>query len=408
MKSKVVFVLIIVLYIPFIIWSQYALQSNLSNNVGIFRTITSYFNLIIDGVILVWLGTNKSRVKNTSRLMSLIVLWTVLIVIQCFFTATSIERLSKNLVYVTFWSLNALFVYRIVKDRYIERDIVVKRYIFLYFVSLACFIFMYYMKLSVYGGLSTTSMNHSYFLLCQMPWLFLIKKKKLRLILIVSCLVAIIFSLKRTSLICVALVGLLYIHSMVSKYSVFFRIVLFAMLALFAFYGTMFIDKHYLGGGMVTRIEQSEEDDMGSRPVIWAAVYKKYSESSLTQMLFGHGHDTVYYDCGIGVSAHSEYFETLYDYGIIMLCLLFVIVFVLIRNTLWLYKRKSRLALPFASSVIIYLVLSISSHLLLYPQYFAFLAAFWGYIESVKYKSFHTIEDDNVSNKVKSFEVCCK
>ena len=382
MKSKTVFNFIILLYVPFIIWSQYALQSNLNENVGIFRTITAYFNLLIDGVILIWLISNKTRVNNKSRLIKLIVLWTVLIVLQCFFTAPSMERLFKNLVYVTFWSLNALFIYRIVKDGYLESEYVLKRFLFLYCVSLACFIFMYYVKLSVYGGLSTTSMNHSYFLLCQMPWLFLINKKSLRLILIVSCLVAIIFSLKRTSLVCVFLVGFLYIHSIVSKHSLLFRIVLFVALALIAFYGTIYIDKHYLGGGMTYRIEQSEDDDMGSRPVIWAGVYQKFSESSLEKKIFGHGHDTVYYDCDMEVSAHSDYFETLYDYGILMLCLLFVIVFVLVRNMIWLYRKKSKYALPYGASVIVYLVLSFSSHLLLYPQYFAFLAAFWGFIEA--------------------------
>lgn len=408
MKSRIVFVFIIILYIPFIIWSQYSLQSNLNENVGIFRTITAFFNLAINSIILLWLVAHRSRVKNKSQLIKLIVLWTVLVVLQCFFTAPSMERLLKNIVYVTFWSLNAIFVYRIVKDGYLEDEYVLKGFLLLYCVSLACFIFMYYVKLSVYGGLSTTSMNHSYFLLCQMPWLFLIKKKGLRFFLIVTCLIAIIFSLKRTSLICVALVGVLYIHSIVRKHSLIFRIVLFSFLAVVSFYGILYIDRHYLGGGMTYRIEQSEDDDMGSRPVIWAGVLEKYSESSVTQKIFGHGHDTVYYDCDMEVSAHSEYVETLYDYGLIMLGLLLVIVFTLIRNMVWLYKRKSELALPFSASVIVYLILSISSHLLLYPQYFAFLAAFWGYIEAEKIKIHKNIVYATHNNQIKPLEVCCQ
>ena len=392
MNSKAVFVFIIILYMPFIIWSQYSLQSNLNENVGIFRTITAFFNLAINALILLWLFANRPRVKNKSQLMRLIIIWTILVVLQCFLTAPSLERLLKNIVYVTFWSLNALFVYRLVRDGSLKDDFVLKGFLVLYAVSLACFIFMYYVKLSVYGGLSTTSMNHSYFLLCQMPWLFLIKKKGLRLFLIVTCLIAIVFSLKRTSLICVALVGVLYIHYIVSKYSFIFRLVLFTFLAIVSIYGIVYIDRHYLGGGMTARIEQSEEDDMGSRPVIWAAVIQKYSESSLIQKLIGHGHDTVYYDCDMEVSAHSEYVETLYDYGILMLGLLLIIVFVLVRNMFRLYKTKSPYALPYGASVLVYLVLSISCHLLLYPQYFAFLAAFWGFIEAEKFKTANNIK----------------
>ena len=46
-------------------------------------------------------------------------------------------------------------------------------------------------------------------------------------------------------------------------------------------------------------------------------------------------------------------------------------------------KIKSSYLLPYSYSMIILLVLSLVSHLIIYPTYFIGLTIFWGYIEGL-------------------------
>ena len=152
------------------------------------------------------------------------------------------------------------------------------------------------------------------------------------------------------------------------------------MIALFAAVA-FYVDNNVLGGAIMGRFEQAEYDEMGHRPLIWATVLGRYESSSLALKVFGHGHNTVLDECGLGWSAHNDFIETLYDYGIVSLgiFILFLLSLVLGIRFLIKNKEKSSLLLTYMSALIMYFIIAVTSHLMLYPYYFCFITAAWGY-----------------------------
>lgn len=85
-----------------------------------------------------------------------------------------------------------------------------------------------------------------------------------------------------------------------------------------------------------------------------------------------------------GPSAHNDFLEVLYDYGIIGF-IMFIYLHVRVAKTTYkLHKHRSSYFIPYMVSFIIFVVMSIVSHLIIYPTYFCCLVAFWAYIESMK------------------------
>ncbi len=124
-------------------------------------------------------------------------------------------------------------------------------------------------------------------------------------------------------------------------------------------------------------------DDRGSgRLDIYNEVIRLQSESDIYSWVLGHGHDTVRkFNTMEGseyLSAHNDWLEVLFDYGLPGLVLYFSIYFVLLYEIIHLLKRRSYLGPPMAASYALFIVISFSSHLVLYASYFAYLMAFWG------------------------------
>ena len=75
-------------------------------------------------------------------------------------------------------------------------------------------------------------------------------------------------------------------------------------------------------------------------------------------------------------SAHNDFLEIVYDYGIIGLILYVLFLGNMIKNLFKLYVNRSRYFSMALSATILYLVVSTSSHLIIYPTYIVFLLLF--------------------------------
>lgn len=110
-------------------------------------------------------------------------------------------------------------------------------------------------------------------------------------------------------------------------------------------------------------------------------------ESDFTEILFGHGWNTVIYYSPLGLSAHNDYLEILFDCGIFAFFLFCTFIVLLFHTAKKLIQQKSHLAPAFAANIVIIIINTMVSHIYLYTWYISALALFWGYCIGIERKA---------------------
>lgn len=226
--------------------------------------------------------------------------------------------------------------------------------------------------------------NAAYTLLYFLPIILCVKKNVLKICGIVIILIAMIFSMKRGGLIAFALAVLVYylIYSLYisSQNKSRIRILLTSIIALGLFF---YIFNYYdsVSGNAITSRFQSIEADQGSgRVEIWNWIFDSYGQNgSLFSTILGHGWNAVYRDSGIR-SAHNDFLEILYDFGVIAVFIYITFYIKLIKYSFLLIKRKSEYAAPLGAFVVLMLTNSMVSHIITYPKYMILFTLVLGYI----------------------------
>lgn len=125
------------------------------------------------------------------------------------------------------------------------------------------------------------------------------------------------------------------------------------------------------------RLSSIADDEGSGRKEIWGYVIAGIQDSSPMELLFGHGLESVR-AITFGSTAHNDYLEVLYDFGIIAFIIYISFISVLLGHAVKLIKNKSYLAPAFFSSVFLFIIPSLYSHIIIYPQYFLIFSMFWG------------------------------
>ena len=189
-----------------------------------------------------------------------------------------------------------------------------------------------------------------------------------------------LFSMKRSILIGFALVWVFWVFRLMGSANLFRKlfILLFAAAVLMVLF--QFIN-NYTGGYLYERITREETDEGSNRLAIYGVVWEMISQSDVYSLVIGHGHNAVYRDSILQISAHNDILECIYDYGLIIFTLYFSLWVFLIRKCFRLYKDNSKLFLPYLASVSLFISQSLFEHLLLYASWFNYLVVFWGCAE---------------------------
>ena len=112
---------------------------------------------------------------------------------------------------------------------------------------------------------------------------------------------------------------------------------------------------------LLQRFLQIQQDEGSGRVGIWKTVIREFVNSTTIKQIMGHGFHSVAYDLvllpGRSIFAHNSFLEILYDYGIIGLLILLMIMLYLVIRIVFLAKRKDYrvLGLGFSFSIIIIL-----------------------------------------------------
>ncbi len=84
------------------------------------------------------------------------------------------------------------------------------------------------------------------------------------------------------------------------------------------------------------------------------------------------------------ISAHNEYLEIIYDYGLIALIVYLGLWIYVIKQFIFHYRNDTVYFIPYALSICIFAVMSVVSQLVLYVSYFLYLVMFWGIVQAGK------------------------
>lgn len=287
------------------------------------------------------------------------------------------------LLYVSLWIIGYFAMYYL---GHIYKNILSKcSYFYLILAIPITLLFLYSSLQRGMQDLRITRMGNNaiFFVLCIFPWILLNRKKTVRTIGTLILLLLCILSLKRSAIIMAILISATFfyfeylkriksVHTLVSTMAIAFGMVLLLLVA-----------NQRLDNMAMERMQSMSEDSGSGRTDRWATSLFLFSiEKNPIKIIFGHGFCAVEQAIGEeSASAHNDFLEVLYDYGIIGLLLYLTIHICLIRRMIFLIRSKAFLRTSYTASYIIFFVMTMVSHLVIYPSYFLFLSTYWGATE---------------------------
>lgn len=376
MNKKVLFYSFSVVFLIFAFASnQYwgAKMITQDNSVTEGAGFLSYSVISVVIVSLYWY-ISRSRLKNIRGVHAICFLWVVVMPFIMFLT-----KANKSYYFMTIlWPLVFEAGFIITNKERIKIERVQFLFFFIFLIGLYFFI-----ESRINIGKLVQS-NTIYFPFLTLPF-FLCVKDKGKILFFILLLMSFlgIISFKRSIWLIIAFIWLAYFGSLIKRKTNFFVIITIVIAIIVASdYVLDSVDK-FFGGAINERLEKSEADERGGRLGIWTYTWGMIQTSSTTEIVIGHGHFGVRNDSILGLSAHNDILEVIYDYGLIIFSLYISLWIYVFRRLRKLYQMNSPYSFPYMVSCIIFMVLSIVSHLILYTSYFNYLVLFWGCIEGI-------------------------
>ena len=254
-----------------------------------------------------------------------------------------------------------------------------------YVMFAVIFLLLILQYVSIFREINFLEMAHlisSYYLLYTLPLLLLIKPRLIKVAAIFIVIVVLFSSLKRSGILALAISLFFYIF--ISQYvrnkfklSAFIGS-LFAIVVL----GTVFVVFATNDSGsenIMNRFENIDRDQGSGRLVVWEQTMSMIEGQEATTLLFGNGYNAVMHDSTLQLSAHNDFLEVTYDFGIVGLLLYLAAFITLGFYVVKMIVNRSPYAPPMAMLFIIYFIQSMISHIIIYYWANIFMLTF-GYI----------------------------
>lgn len=221
--------------------------------------------------------------------------------------------------------------------------------------------------------------NSIYVVLCSTVFGFIVERKTLRIVSLVTASAAILFSAKTTCIVALIIVLLYFFWAQIfnKKNKNTFAVILVGIIGFLVInkaYDVFFAGSESLYEALVNNLQ----DDFGNgngRYSIYAKVWQEFKESSFGQVMFGHGYNSV--DSYIGTGAHNDYLQVVFDYGVTGLFMYLAFWIQLIKEAV-LVKKSEVDHKPYFISLLIFLFITMASHIINSQIQMMFLIIFWG------------------------------
>ncbi len=257
----------------------------------------------------------------------------------------------------------------------------------IYFLSLlVCETFLFFLLyfLTVRDRMQS---NLIYWPALLMPYIFFIKNIKIRDISMICIFCVILFSLKRSAFIYGFFSILLIIYDSWernnNKLRTIFQIMVITTVSF------IYLSLNEDTNNTIQRFENAV-DTGDIRTKIYEIAWQNYLKKDIIFKIIGNGYQSTIFnkitqELGTLKTAHNDILEILHDYGIIGTFLYFMIIIYLLKSIVKIKKINHMLWLANIQALVTLFVMTMVSHLIIYPSYFAFITALWGINEGVIY-----------------------
>jgi O-antigen ligase len=221
----------------------------------------------------------------------------------------------------------------------------------------------------------------SYYTVFILPTILFSPKKWVKYIAIAITGVVIISSFKRGGLIALVLgvIAYLFVKEVLFEHKVT-KLILFVIIVITLFIVLIYID-NAMGNIISQRILNIQEDGGSGRDQVWATTWTMIRRSSPEHLIFGHGYNAVLNDSPLGLSAHNDFLEVLYNYGIVCFVPYIFLYLRLIQQIFAAIKLEDHRSFIMAFTCVVFILISMISHVIVYP-WAALIALSWGFMSA--------------------------
>lgn len=348
---------------------------------GYMLYVLSILGLDVSFIFIILINQKKIKVKKN---IFIVCVWIVLMI----FTQLFSKRFVTDIPQVLLWALCFISFYLLIRFNPNRFYCIANWYIVYFCIGFIVFLFVSVARTALMADNVLAGTNNIFYPLLILPWILVQRKVFLRNILILVLLFAVILSAKRSAMLIVFLTLIPYLYyGFIKNKKIPLRTRVLSPICLLILFMLIFMKINDSFDGYIwQRFESIEEDKGSGRLDIYANVYDMQKASTIEGWIFGHGHQGVLrnYNGPWGeFSAHNDFQEVLYDYGIIVFFLYLYLYLGLFKRLCFLYRTKSIFFISYCGSFLLFVIMSAMSHLILYPTYFIFLASYWGAIEGM-------------------------
>lgn len=388
LKKLIFLVVVIILYIWLRSYQTIAAMGNFYER-STDNTVTIYV-LLLFGIVSLYLILYKKNIYTIS-LQKRFILWSIIVyvisIIHSLFSPFSSNSdyfvLLLPILLCTFFS----HYYFNVKDNgLIYSEIVISLLVCALFVN---FITYYNVLSNLVNLKSQVVVNSSYVLLFILPFVLLMNNWLLKWGGIILISIAVILSAKRGGFLALTLALAAYyfinqslVESNKNKFTK--SIWITSTIGIFGYF--LWSQITFEDTLIYQRLLKMEDDNGSGRIEIWANVIDLLVSTNPLNLLFGHGYNSVVKDSISKLSAHNDFLEILYDFGIFSFIIFISLHYKFIKCIQFLISKKSKFAAPLAASFVLLLINELVSHIFLYTHHLVIFASFWGMVAGLYMK----------------------
>lgn len=269
---------------------------------------------------------------------------------------------------------------------YVDRMIDKSFFFFLLFLSCIIMLQGYYQSYQMYV-MSTLMQDEGatsgvYTFLYLLPFFLVSTKLTVKITGIIFVLLITAFSMKRGGAIALSLgLYLYYLVDIHCKRKVIKpKVVINAFCVICVLYLIVSIFMQEYFDNIIQRMNLIADDEGSGRLEIFSLTWKMIINSDFVSLVFGHGWNAVVSKHEMGLSAHNDFLEIIYDFGIIGLVFYIMFVISMFKTAISMIRKRSENAAPFMFSVGTFATNSLYSHIIIYPFNLIVFAAVWGYL----------------------------
>jgi hypothetical protein len=375
-----------IIYLIFLTWNILSIILSFIDSILLSRVLQIAVFILIGMAGLTFIS--HTHIFSNKIMRFIIIWWFYISFINLLFSGNPLQNDLETFIDINWWTTIFILFYSIfIRDfqaKYFKT--LIRVFPFFYFVifGLVSYKMLFYFGRINYGVIEAEEINSVYWILLLVPFAFLLDNKVLKYVILLSSLILIILSTKRGAAISLLLVILVSMMQDIFKGKNLLRNLLFGATLTFVLF---LIYENTISRINLSVVQRLQETNIYDEPRMYLITdsWEKFKEKELRYQMFGSGHRSTAIDRGaemLSKTSHNDYFEVLYNYGILGFALYLYFSWQVLMRIKFLYKIGGSLFQAYLASFIIFFVMSMLSHLIIYPTYFAFIIIIWALAEA--------------------------